>query len=216
MNKKLTLVSDFDGTISDSDFFYYIADKYFDDTILASWKKYLSGNMKHFDALSEMFSKLHIEQEELDDFIRTINLDETFFDLAKYCKKKHIPVTICSAGNDYYINKLMAKEIKKYNIRLISNHGIYSQENGLQMLANREYYDENLGVSKVAIVEDFQSRGCFVVYCGDGLPDVAAACKADKIFARDMLYEECKKLKVEAEKLSDFTQVKNFMEEVLR
>jgi len=216
MSKKLALVSDFDGTISDRDFFYYVADKYFDEGMLKPWREFLSGKKKHFDALAEMFANLRVSQGELNDFISTIKIDEHFFEVAKWCVQQKIPVTICSAGNDYYIKQLMKNEIKKYNISLISNYGEYSEDKGLLMRPNEKYYDENLGVSKVAIVNDFQARGYFVIYCGDGLPDVEAACKADKIFARDMLYEECQKLEVETEKLRDFMQVKKFMEEALK
>ena len=62
MNKKWTLVSDFDGTISDKDFFYYVADKYFDDKMLSPWREFLAGRKKHFVAMSEMFGNLHIEK----------------------------------------------------------------------------------------------------------------------------------------------------------
>ena len=212
MNKKWTLVSDFDGTISDKDFFYYVADKYFDDKMLSPWREFLAGRKKHFVALSEMFGNLRIEKDELDKFIKTINLDQSFFKLAEWCKTQNIPVTICSAGNDYYINVLMQKEIKFYKIKLVSNKGKYSVENGLQMTPNKEYFDENLGVSKAAIVKDWQNKGYKVVYCGDGLPDAEAAALADKVFARTMLYDKCVENNVQCEKLENFAQVQKFME----
>ena len=215
MNRPIALVSDFDGTISDKDFFYYIADKYFDDVALRPWKEFLSGKKKHFIALSEMFGMLRIPQKELDAFIKTINLDKSFFKLAEFCKATNIPVTICSAGNDYYINKLMGRQIEKYGIKLVSNHGVYSEKNGLQMSANEEYYDEELGVSKLSIVNDWQKRGYFVIYCGDGLPDVAAAGLADMLFARGMLYEKCIEQKIRVAKLDSFEQVQKFIEERL-
>lgn len=213
MNKKWMLISDFDGTISDKDFFYYVADKYFDDEMLRPWKEFLSGRKKHFVALSEMFGNLRINKRELDKFIKTINLDPTFLKLALWCKTRNVPVIICSAGNDYYINVLMKKEIESSGIILVSNKGRYSAENGLQMEPNKEYFDENLGVSKVAIVRDWQSKGYKVVYCGDGWPDAEAAAAADKVFARAMLYDKCVENEVACEKLESFAQVQKFMEE---
>ena len=106
------LVSDFDGTISNNDFFYYIAERYFDEKALTPWHEYLAGTKKHFTALSEMFAGLRISEEELQEFIKTIKLDKTFFTLAAYCQKQNIPVYICSAGCDYYIKVLLNEKIK--------------------------------------------------------------------------------------------------------
>lgn len=216
MNKKLALISDFDGTISNKDFFYYIADEYFDNEMLKPWHDFLSGKKKHFMALAEMFAKLRIPRNELNAFIKNIKLDKYFFKVAEWCRNEGIPVVICSAGNDYYIKKIMGQKIKKYDIKLVSNRGRYSEEYGLQMKPNEKYYDENLGVSKAAIVKDFQKKGYEVIYCGDGLPDIGAAKIADKVFARAELYKQCKKMKIKVEKLNDFMQVGKFMEGALK
>ncbi len=216
MSKKWALVSDFDGTISDKDFFYYLADRYFDEKMLKPWKEFLAGEKKHFVALAEMFGNLRIKEKELNDFIKTIKLDKSFFKLPEWCKKEGVPVTICSAGNDYYINVLMGKKIESLGIKLVSNRGKYSSKSGLKMIPNEEYFDDNLGVSKVAIVEDWQGKGYNVVYCGDGLPDIKAAAAADKVFAKSMLYDECIKRGIVSEKLTDFAQVQKFMKEKIK
>ncbi|MBP5399809.1 MAG: MtnX-like HAD-IB family phosphatase [Alphaproteobacteria bacterium] len=216
MTKKIALVSDFDGTISDNDFFYYLAEKYFDQAMLEPWNQYLSGQKKHFEALNEMFSQLHISPEELKKFISGIKIDKTFYSVLKFCKNENIPVYICSAGCDYYIKELLRDNIEKYNLHIVSNNGTYSPVCGLQMSPNKEFFDENLGVSKTNLIKHLKENRFFVVFCGDGRPDVGPALLADKVFARKTLYQECLNKKIAVELLQNFNQVKNFLEENIK
>lgn len=214
MLKKIALVSDFDGTISDNDFFYYIAEKYFDEKMLEPWQQYLAGKKKHFDALNEMFSQLRVSSEELKNFIKGIKIDKSFYELAEFCENRNIPVYVCSAGCDFYILELLGDNVKKYNLRIVSNKGRYSSEQGLRMFANEEFFDVNLGVSKTNLVKHLKVQGFYVIYCGDGIPDIEPAMKADEIFARKNLYEYCREKNIRANILKDFSMVKNYIEEI--
>ena len=73
---------------------------------------------------------------------------------------------------------MIGDKIKEYNITVVTNHGIYSEDEGLRLVPPPEdspYYDEKVGISKAAIVKQKQDEGYFVVYAGDGPPDFAAA-----------------------------------------
>ena len=213
--QKWALVSDFDGTISDDDFFFYTSDRYLGKESLKPWEDYLAGNKTHFKALAEIYGSLRVEKNEMDAFIGKIRVDPTFEKAAAYCAEYKIPLYICSAGCDYYITVRIGNLLDKYKIEVVSNHGVYSSENGLQLTPpeeNSPYYDVNTGVNKAAIVSDLQKKGYKVVFCGDGLPDVPAAKVADKVFARKTLKEQCKQQKIDAVDLVNFEQVKNFLQ----
>lgn len=216
MTRLAALVSDFDGTISDDDFFNYVVRRYLDDDALKPWREYLAGRKRHFDALSEIFSGLRIDKTEFDAFIDTIAIDKSFLDLAAFCAENKIPVCICSAGSDYYIRRRLKGDIERLNIALISNPGVYDRKTGLVMRPNRDYFDAELGVSKAAVVQKLRQRGFYVIYCGDGAPDIKAAAAAQKVFARGRLYDLCRQNGVPAEKLENFDNVKKFVEEIIR
>jgi len=216
MYQKIALVSDFDGTISGDDFFYYITEKYLTPADMAPWESYLQGNKTHFGALQEIFAKLRVPEKNLQAFIRQIHLDPAFADVADFCHEQSLPLYICSAGCSYYINLLIGEIISKYNIKLIANHATYSPENGLIMTpppTESLYYDANTGISKRKVVEVLQQLGYFVIYCGDGLPDFEAAQIADKVFARKVLLQKCQNAGIVAEELFDFSQVLHFLKE---
>ena len=119
------LVSDFDGTISDDDFFNYVSRRWLGEKALDPWREYTEGKKTHFEALREIFASLRVEQPAFDDFIREIKIDPGFFTVADYCRRRDIPVYVCSAGCDYYIDKLAGKEMADCRVRLVANHGVY-------------------------------------------------------------------------------------------
>ena len=141
-NQKIAFVSDFDGTISDDDFFAYTTKAYFDNEALVPWRA---------------------------------------------CRDKGVPLYVCSAGNDYYIRRLIGSLIDRYGVTLVSNTGGYSPETGPVMTApdqSSPYFDADVGISKRKLVEKLKRDGYFVVFAGDGPPDVAPAEIADAVFAR--------------------------------
>ncbi len=217
MQPKTAFVSDFDGTITDDDFFAYASNAFFDDKALEPWRRFKSGEQTHFSALKEMFAKIRVPQEELDNFMRKIPVDKGFIEAAQICKEKGIPLYICSAGCDYYINFLIGDILQKYNITLVTNHGEYSPKQGLMMYKPEQdspYFDGNTGISKAAIVQKLHREGYEVIYAGDGLPDYEAAWNADVVFARRDLLVKCLENGVKAHPFKDFGVINAYLKEL--
>lgn len=217
MTEKTALISDFDGTISDDDFFTYITKAYFDDKALEPWHDYLAHRKTHFNALNEMFQKLRgISEADLQKMMDKIQIDKNFEKTAQLCAEKNIPLYICSAGCDYYINYLIGDIIKKYNITLITNHGVFSQENGLTMYApdkDSPYYDKELGISKASIVNKLHAEGYKVIFAGDGPPDFDPAKIAEDVFAKKMLLERCRETGIKTHEFNSFNDIYAFIKE---
>lgn len=216
-NKKIALVSDFDGTITKEDFFVYVVDEYFNKEALRPWDEYLAGKKTHFQALKEIFSGIHVSEEEIEKLISKIQIDSSFDDALDLCQKEKIPVYICSAGNDYYIKKLISDKIEKYNITLITNKGYYKRDLGLVMTAPEKddpYYDKNIGISKMRVVENLKKQDFFVIFAGDGPPDLEPAKIADVVFARKMLLERCKVFNIKTLPFNSFKDVYSYIQEL--
>lgn len=214
MKTHYALVSDFDGTITEDDFFTLISRRYFNKEMLAPWREYLAGRETHFNALGAMFRQIRLPEAQLKKFIKKIHYDEGFVEAAALCKKKGIPVYIGSAGCDYYINVLIGREIEKYGIKLITNRSIYSKDTGLKMIAPRKnspYYDEKIGISKRSIVKRLHDSGYKVIFAGDGPPDIEPAKFADVVFARKILLRECRELGVKTKRFTSFENVLKFI-----
>ena len=217
MARKIALVTDFDGTISHDDFFYYITDRYFDEAALEPWRQYLRGEKSHFAALSEIFAKIRLPEAELLRFIDGISYDKSFWKTAKLCFDRKIPLTICSAGCDYYIHRILGQALNEYDIRLVTNHGVYGEDTGLVMVAPPSeslYYDKDVGISKAAVVQDYQRRGFEVVFAGDGPPDFAPAKLADVVFAKKFLLEKCREVGIPTHRFDSYDDVYDYLKEL--
>ncbi|MGE4385031.1 MAG: MtnX-like HAD-IB family phosphatase [Endomicrobiaceae bacterium] len=213
-NKKTVLISDFDGTISKKDFFHMAVETFLSEKSLKPWNDYLQKKITHIDALTGIFSQIHVPQEEMDKFISTIEIDENFYDALDICKKYGVPVYLCSAGTKYYIEKRIGQTLKDYDIHLLSNDATYSQKDGLRLIApekNSQFYNHNTGVSKELLVKKLKSEGYFTIYAGDGIPDFSSAKIADAVFARDVLLELCKKEGIKTEKFDNFKDISDYI-----
>ena len=213
-NKKIVLISDFDGTITKEDFFNMAVERLLSPKALKPWHDYVSGKTTHIDALTGIFSQIRLSQDELDKFIDTIHIDKYFYDVMDFCVEHKIPVYICSAGTKYYIEKKIGKEIKKYAIQVVSNDGVYSPEKGLRLIApdkNNPFYDPNTGISKEALVKKLNTERYFTIYAGDGRPDLLPSKIADAVFAKSVLLDMCKKENIKTEKFESFKDILEYI-----
>ncbi len=218
MTNKIAFVSDFDGTITDDDFFYKVVDAYFDESNLAPWHKYMAGDDTHFNALREMFLQIHIAEDELNKFISTIKIDEHTDKVWELCFNNNIPMYICSAGNDYYIKELIGDKMQKYDIELITNPATYSQSGGLDMQKPDEsypYFDKDIGISKSALIKKLKDDGYFVIFAGDGPPDIAPALISDTVFARKILLEKLNAKGLKSENFDSYQNIYDYIKRML-
>lgn len=215
MARQYSFVTDFDGTISDRDFFWLAIDDILGREALHYWQEYVDGRATHFEALRSMFARIHIPEDRLNALIDTINIDPYFEAVAAFCKEKDIPLFICSAGCDYYISRKIGPLIKKYDIKLVTNHADYAPETGLVLSPPPEtspYFDADVGISKLSVVERQKADGREVVFAGDGYPDIPAACRADYVFARDVLLQKLPD-KGNVEPLRSFAEILTLLKE---
>lgn len=213
---KYVFLSDFDGTISDDDFFFYTARAFFDDDALLPWREYLAGKKSHFDALKEMFGSLRLPKEAFDRFIEGVRIDAQIEAVFALCREKQIPIYIASAGCDYYIIKLIGDLIGNYNITLLSNRGEYTPEGGLIMIAPEKddpFYDPNTGVSKYKLAKSLKDRGYKIIFAGDGLPDIEPAQISDIVFARKVLLQKCEEAGIKTRKFDNFGDIAQLLKE---
>lgn len=218
MSEKTAFISDFDGTISDDDFFTYIKKTYFDESALKPWREYLAQHKTHFNALNEMFQELRgVPEADLKKMMDKIKIDKDFEKTIRLCSEKNIPVYICSAGCDYYINYLIGDLIEKYNITLITNRGTYNEKTGLSMHApetDSPYYDEKVGISKASIVNKLHGEGYKVIFAGDGPPDFEPAKLSEVVFAKKMLLERCRNAGLQTQDFSDYSDIYAYIKEI--
>lgn len=212
--QKYVLISDFDGTISKNDFFRHVTQNLLSDEDMEPWERYKAGEITHVKALSLIFSKIKMSKDKFNEFIDTIKIEEYFIPTVNLCIKKNIDFYVISAGADYYIKRLLNNLDVYSKVKMIANPSCFSEEIGLQMQPpsiNADYYDANLGVSKKYFVQKLKQEGYFVIFAGDGTPDIEAAAVADKVFAKDYLITLCENKKLNYTSYTSYADIYHYI-----
>ena len=215
-SKPVVLITDFDGTISKRDFFWFAIDEYLHPEDIQPWTDYKQGKITLIEALSRIFAKIRVDEEDFHKFILTLPIEKHFEDTVRYCTENNIPIHIVSAGADYYIKYILNHMNLLPFVKLLSNESYYSKEEGLKFKSpdkNSPYYLEDFGISKKSIVEEYKNKGYFCIYAGDGTPDFEAAKLADVVFARESLKKLCDKAGIENHHLHSYSDILNYLKE---
>ncbi|EKE04777.1 MAG: YkrX [uncultured bacterium] len=213
-NRQKVLISDFDGTISKVDFFYFVIGKFLTESDIQPWLDYQKGKIRHVEALTRIFKKIHLDKDEFHSSILELPIEEGFVDTAKYCHANNIDFYIVSAGADYYINVILEHLQVSNLVKVISNKSCYSKDRGLNILKpdkNNPFYSEEYGISKKLVAESLKSDDNFLIFAGDGRPDIEAARFANKVFARDLLLELCKQASIEAKEFKSYCEILDYL-----
>lgn len=197
---------DFDGTITKKDsvngFFEMYAPNW-----MESEKQWIEGKISSREnAITQVGLLKPVSQEQLDDYINSIEIDDYFLDFVEFIKSKNIKLTILSDGFDLFIKKVLERynlNIPYYANKLIYKKGKFSIE--------FPYYNENCdkkaGMCKCQKVKE--NNFCYI---GDGTSDLCIASKADMLFASKNLHKFCKENNI---KHSHFASFRNIID-VLR
>jgi 2,3-diketo-5-methylthio-1-phosphopentane phosphatase len=212
--RKRVLISDFDGTISKKDFFWYAIEELLKPEDITPWNDYLERKITHIEALSQIFSKISLNEKQFNDFVLTLPIEECFVETAHYCRENNIGYYIISAGADLYI-KIILKHLKvDHLVTLISNKSNYHADDGLNITKpdiNNEFYSLNYGIDKKKAVETIIKKYDYSIFAGDGRPDFEAAKETDKIFARETLLELCRNEQIEATEFKSYCEILEYL-----
>jgi 2-hydroxy-3-keto-5-methylthiopentenyl-1-phosphate phosphatase len=186
------LVSDFDGTITRTDFFQLIYERYVPrdaPDFLGEWR---AGKRTHFDAMAAYFAYAPTEQSVLEGLMDETTPDPSFQQAVERLERAGWDLAIVSAGCAWYIERILRN--CRVRATVYSNPGEIVPGRGLVMQRDLEsrFFDHNVGVDKAAVVLDAMQRYERVAFAGDGRPDIppALVVAPENRFARGFLAAE--------------------------
>ena len=187
--KKFAFVSDFDGTLTEKDFYHIIIDNYLQDwgrPFYEDWKKTKKINVEF---LNKILGSIGRTEEEILDEIHRLPLDEYAADFIRRVQEAGGEFYILSAGTTYYIDRLLAHRGLE-GVTVISMNGVY-KDGGIEITPDKKspYFSEIFGINKAKVVEDLKKEYEMVFFAGDSEPDLGAAKEADVAFAKKDLKE---------------------------
>jgi len=169
------LVSDFDGTMTQHDFYHLAIEFLLPRETPDYWAEYRAGKITHFEALRRYFAAIRGSDEDILAVVGKMNLDHGLPSAVQSLREAGWEVVVASAGCEWYIQRLLADAGVALEVH--SNPGYLQAGQGLQMEIPKAspFCSATLGIDKTAIVRQWLAAGATVAFAGDGFPDADPA-----------------------------------------
>jgi 2-hydroxy-3-keto-5-methylthiopentenyl-1-phosphate phosphatase len=193
MKQEKILVSDFDGTMTDRDFFR-LALECLPPAAASFWESYERGEITHFQALASIFAQLRCPESKIENLLTGMELDRGITTACDRLQAEGWRLVVASAGCAWYIEKLLGPLGIAAEIH--ANPGHFSEQEGLimELPSSSPYLCQETGIDKTRLVQTALDRG-IVAFAGDGRPDLGPALLVhpSRRFAKGRLAEELTK-----------------------
>lgn len=191
---RILVLCDFDGTVCTVDMGNEILNRFTGKGWEEIDRAYCADEIGSRDAYTQVSSLFKGARLQMLEFVGAYErIDPYFSDFYRFCREKGVDVKIVSDGLDFYIDAIL----KKHNLQVIeffSNVVVFRDDTTLSIEFPRMNDQcEKCGTCKSGVLKEY--RKCYdrVIYIGNGHSDVCPAKNADLVFAKDVLYESCKK-----------------------
>ncbi len=197
----MAVFCDFDGTFSVQDVGATLAQRVAGDRRPAAWARFERGEITAWEYNLEILDGLPLPESELQDFLRTIQLDPGARDLVAWCESHGVPFRVLSDGFDYNLSRLQVLNDVRFHYE--ANRLRY--ENDCWRIEGAHPSPScgcGTGTCKRGRIDEFRAEhpGVITVHIGNGrVSDTCGALAADVAFAKDSLAEELTRREVEFE-----------------
>lgn len=192
------LVSDFDGTMTQRDFFQVAMEHLLPVGIPDYWQDYLSGRRTHFETLQVIYGSIRADEAAVRAVLPLTEMDPDLGPWARKLQAGGWRIVVASAGCEWYIRLLLQQQ--GVDLETHANPGRFEPGRGLVMTlpAQSHYRSPTHGIDKAAIVQHALGSGLPTAFAGDGYPDVSAALlvPAHLRFAKSSLAEALRQQKI--------------------
>lgn len=206
---KTVVFCDFDGTIACRDVGYSLFHHFSggrNDELIPDWK---SGRLTSRDCLLAEAAMVSVSEEEIEDFVSTMEIDRGFPSFAQKCRDQNIPLMILSDGLDLYI-RLILKRCDLDYLPSKSNHARVEDRKLIIEFPHDSESCKRCGNCKAERIREYRADmpdPISVVFVGDGYSDACAASVADLVFAKKDLEKYCLEKNIDYLPYSDFYDV---------
>ncbi|MBX7219051.1 MAG: HAD-IB family phosphatase [Blastocatellia bacterium] len=194
--EKAVLITDFDGTITDFDFYELVYPRLTGTEIPDYFAAYQRGEVTHFDCMNGFFSHITCSEAELEKVVWNMQPEPRFAECVAALQERGWDLQIVSAGCHWYIDKVLAHF--GVSLPVFACPGYFAPGKGLvmELPVGSPFLSVSTGIDKPAVVAAAQQQYERVVFAGNGPPDLAPAllvAPANR-FARGWLTEELTRL----------------------
>lgn len=177
----------------------------------ADWEdvraRFQAGELSLQDYQEITFNGIRADRETMRAYVQEkATLRPHFGELHALAREHNFPLVVVSMGLDFYIQALLEKEgfpetpIYCVNTRFVAGEIRYYYPHARPGGGPADN-------PKALVVDRYRQLGYRVLYAGDGRSDLPAAERADIVFARSYLAQECGRLGIAYRPFNDFSDI---------
>src|SRR5262245_59812034 len=102
-------VSDYDGTITDNDFYSLLAERYAPADPPDYFAAYREGRISHFEAMAPYFAFAPGEEQQLEELLSASQADSDLGASAALLRRAGWKLWVVSAGSSWYIERVLRR-----------------------------------------------------------------------------------------------------------
>ena len=213
----LSVVLDFDGTITVDDIGDKVIEKFASDGWQDAYRRLLVGELAVGEAWAIEANHLNRADERamVDFAITQARTRPGLAAFLEFAARRGVAVEVASSGFHFYVDAIMRREGMDGTARARptvrwdqSGRGVLAFGDGLRDCAST-------ALCKCDRIWSHRRNGRRVVFVGDGFSDVCAATQADVLLARGKLAELAPRLGLEFRPFDDFFDVKREVQRLL-
>src|SRR5690349_5998633 len=125
------LVTDFDGTMTEVEFYQLALDRYTPTETQYVWERYLRKELTVFETLQGIFSAIKATPAELTAALEDLQFDPGAADAIARLRAAGWDVVVTSAGCAWYIERVLKKAGIEATVH--ANPGEFAESGGLEM-----------------------------------------------------------------------------------
>jgi 2-hydroxy-3-keto-5-methylthiopentenyl-1-phosphate phosphatase len=169
-------VSDYDGTITDKDFYLLLAERYAPANTPDYFAWYRKGRISHFEAMTAYFAFAPTEEQQLEELLAASQPDSDLSASAALLQRAGWKLWVVSAGSSWYVERVLSRAGVAATV--YSNPGRLEKGRGLvleKLAPSSPYHSVSDGVDKSAVVRHALRVADTVAFAGDGPTDLQPA-----------------------------------------
>ncbi len=205
LSPRVTVLCDFDGTISPADLADFIFARFAACGLFYS-NQWAKGLIDTREEILRSFATISAGPEEIAAALAQVDVDPTFQELVDFARQTGFKLAIVSDGLDWAIDVVL-KAHGIQGLPIYSNHVTFE---GGRIGCEFPWYDSSTplsGICKPLIIRRYRQGGGRLVYIGDGRSDREAVQEVDLVFAKDALAQFCHEQGIAALGFSNFREI---------
>jgi len=214
--KKIIIISDFDGTITERDSLVEILDTFASPLWRRIAERITRGTLGTRIGLKKEFALCTVTKDAFVSYLReNIRLDRTFKPFLGFCRRNGLKFIVVSGGFTLNIRTLF-HQYGIRNVRYYANGIRFHRDTARLIFPSSDKSCTTCSHCKAPYLRRYKRKGYFTIYIGDSVTDRCPAKVADLVFAKHDLAKYCRAKGIKYIPYDNFNRIKSHISQAIK